>query len=116
MRFLRLFSPLRAFRDLRSYLQQRQPYELGFMFLAFAITVTLIGMFIIDSRVQVPPKEPEIIYVESWSLNRTDAEIAAAAKVNEAKKKAAAEKLAKMRAERQAEFQRVDNQLDALGL
>ncbi|MBR0553180.1 hypothetical protein [Stakelama marina] len=116
MNFFRRFSPLRAFRDLRAYLQQRQPYELGFMFLSFIITVTLIGMLIHDSRVQAPPKEPEIIYVQSWPLNRTDAQIAAAAKVNDAKKKAAAEKLAKMRAERRAEFQRLDNQLDAWGL
>ena len=49
-----------------------------------------------------PP--PQIVYAESWSANRTDAEIKADQKKDQEKRRAA-------QLERQRQFQRLENQL-----
>ena len=49
MQFFARLSPLRAYQDLRVFLAQRQPYELGFLVLAMAITAILVWAFVKDS-------------------------------------------------------------------
>ncbi|GGO95200.1 hypothetical protein [Stakelama pacifica] len=111
---LKFLSPLRAYRDLRGFLVQRRPHELVFMVIAAFLTMIVIAGFVHDSRVEVPYKE-NIIYVESWPLNRSDAEIRAQQKIDMEKQREDAEKLEKLRAERRAQFQRIDNSLDSWG-
>ena len=78
------------------------------------LTALVIAGFIHDSRVEVP-YEPDIIYVQSWPLNRSEAEILAQQKVDLEKQKEEEAKLDALRAKRRAEFQRLDNSLDSWG-
>lgn len=109
------FSPVRAIRDLRFFLAQRQRHELIFLFLSIFITAMLLAGFYVDSRVERVYKR-DIQYFDSWSLNRTDAEIVAKQKVDQAARE---KRLAKIRAkelERQRSFQRLDKSLERWGL
>ncbi|NYT41692.1 hypothetical protein HZY97_13045 [Sphingomonas sp. R-74633] len=76
MTFLKYISPLRAIRDLRRFLAQRKPHELWFMMLSMGITLVVLYVFVKDSHVPTPYKR-DIIYVQQWRLDRTDADIKA---------------------------------------
>jgi hypothetical protein len=109
MSVLRFFSVARAYRDVkRLLLSRRKAYEIWFLLLAMAITVAIIAGFVHDSHFEQPYHE-DIIYVQSWPLNRSEAEILAQQKIDAAKKakeQAAIEKAAK---ERREQFQRLQN-------
>jgi hypothetical protein len=115
MRFLRFFSPIRAYRDLRAFLRERHPHQLLFAVLSVAITWFILVGFYFDSHVEVPYKR-NIIYVEQWPANRTEAEILAQQKIDAKKKAKRLAELEAARKKRQAEFQRLDNTLEAWGL
>ncbi|RZM06209.1 MAG: hypothetical protein EOP67_75325, partial [Sphingomonas sp.] len=76
MNFFTRMSPLRAYRDLRLFLATRERYEFGFLALSLFITGFLIYGFFRDSDV---PREyrRNIVYVEQWPADRTDAQIRA---------------------------------------
>ena len=115
MPFFARLSPFRAIRDLRVFLSYRKPYELGFLALAIVLTTALIAGLLHDSHVERPYRR-NIVYVESWPLSRSDAEIQAQQKIDgpiEAKRKAEHERIL---AERRAMFQRVDDKLNKWGL
>ena len=114
MSLFRRLSPLRAYRDLRFFLAQRQPYGLGFLVLAMAITGVFIFAFMRES-VPVPYK-PNIIYVQQWRLDRTDAQIIAQQKIDQAAKEKALAEQEKERKRNQAEFKRLDDKLNRLGI
>ena len=115
MQFFARMSPLRALRDLRLFLHQRQPHELGFFALAVLITAFFIFAFIKDSTVEKVYK-PDIIYVQQWSLDRTTAEIRAQQKIDQAKKDKEQAALEKEQAKTRAEFQRLDDKLKRWGI
>ena len=71
--------------------------------LAFLITVIIVIEFLVDSKIGTKPP-PQITYVELYSSNRTDAEIIADQKKDQADK-LAAEK------EKQRQFQKLEKQL-----
>ncbi len=73
MQFFRRFSPLHAFRDLRFFLSQREPRDLGFLVAAMAITGFFVYAFM---RNDIPPEpyQPNIIYFKNYAANRTDAQ------------------------------------------
>lgn len=113
--FLSFLSPRRAYRDLRGFLGSRRRHELLFALPALVLTLLVILGFYKDSRVEKPYKR-NIIYAESWPLNRSDAEIHAQQIIDAAKKReaiAAAEKKAK---ERQEQFKKVDDWLTNHGI
>ncbi|MBB4087232.1 hypothetical protein ACLN6N_11120 [Sphingomonas carotinifaciens] len=115
MSFFGRFSPRRAYQDLRLFLSHRQPYELGFLALAVGITGFFVYAFARDDYVPVPYK-PDIVYVEQWSADRTDAEIVAQQKIDYfKKKKMLAEQKAAEEAKR-AEFKKVDDALSRWGI
>lgn len=114
MRYLSRFSPVAAIRDLRLFLSQRRPYELWFGILAIVLTGLILVGFVKDSKVE-KPYEPNIMYVEQWRADRTDAEIVAKQKVDQVgidKRRAEIEKQKKAR---QAEFKRLDDRLESMG-
>ena len=115
MPFLSRFSPIRAIQDLRFFLSQRQPYELGFLVLAMVVTGVLIFMFARDSHVE-PTYKPNIIYVQQWRMDRTDAQIRAQQVIDEAakQKRLAAEKAEQEKSRQQ--FQKLDKQLNKWGI
>jgi hypothetical protein len=108
MSFFRHLSIPRAYRDVRRFLLTRKPYELWFLIASMAITMLIIVAFDIDSNIK-PEYHETIIYVQSWPLNRSEAEILAQQKIDMAKKAKEQAEIDKAEKERQAEFQRLQN-------
>lgn len=109
------FSPIRAYRDLRFFLSQRQRFELVFLAAAVGITGFFIYAFARNDYVP-PPYKPNIIYVQQWPLSRTDAEIRAAQITDQAVKD---KRLAAEKAEadkRRASFKKMDDAMSKWGL
>ena len=92
-----------AFRDLRAFLRQRGRDQVIGAILAVLVTIIIVIVFFVDSKINTAPPT-QIIYVESYPANRTDAEIIADQKIDQAKKEAAAK-------ERQRQFQKLEKQL-----
>lgn len=115
LRYFARFSPFRAIRDLRRYLQSRQPYELWFMMAALAVTGIIMFTFLYE-QVEPPVYRPNIIYVQQWRADRTDAEIRAQQKIDQAvrDKEEAAQK--KREEELRQQFKRVNDQLERYGI
>lgn len=115
MGFFSRFATLPAYRDLRRFLAARQPYELGFLVLALAITAFLIFIFLKDSQTE-PPYQRKIVYVQQWRLDRTDAQIKAQQLIDQAAKdKQAAIDAAEAEKRRQS-FVRLQNSLNNMGI
>lgn len=75
-----------------------------FLALSFAMTFAVLFGFLIDSDFRKLAPGPQLIFVESWSANRTDAEIQAQQKRDQAVRKRQEE-------ERQRQFQKLGNSL-----
>lgn len=101
--FPRPSSPRVAFNDLRAFLRQRSREQVIAAALAVLITVIIVIEFVVDAKINTAPP-PRVTYVELYSANRTDAEIVADQKKDQAAKEAAAK-------ERQRQFQKLENQL-----
>ncbi|WP_151953826.1 hypothetical protein [Sphingomonas sp. EC-HK361] len=116
MRYFARMNPLRAVRDLRLFLSQREKYELWFGILAVSLTLLLLIGFLHDSRMEAPAYDPEIIYVQQWPANRTDAEIRAQQKIDQAKKDERQAIIDAREAKSRAALKRLDEQLDRMGI
>jgi len=111
MSILRFFSLPRAYRDVKGFMvTRREPREIWFLLLAMAITLAVILAFQHDSTIKQPYHE-DIVYVESWPLNRSEAEILAQQKIDAAKKAREQAEIEKAEKERQAQFQRLNNEV-----
>lgn len=73
--------------------------------LAVLITVIILIVFFVDAKVNTAPP-PQVIYTESWSASRTDAEIVADQKKDQAA-------LAEARRAKQQQFKELQ---DSLGI
>ncbi|ATY33064.1 hypothetical protein [Sphingomonas psychrotolerans] len=114
MTFLNRFSPLVAYRDLRFFLAARKRHELGFMALSLALTLLILWAFVKDSHFE-KAYERNIIYVEQWPITRTDEQIRAQQKIDQAKKHIQQAELKKRREAKKAEFKRLDDKLESWG-
>lgn len=115
MGFFSRMSPVRAYKDLRLFLATREKYEFGFLALAMAITGFLIYAFYRDSNIPTEYKR-NIIYVEQWKADRSDAQIRAQQAIDgPIKAKALAEQKA-AQDRRRAQFKQVDDQMTKWGL
>ena len=101
--FPRPASPRAAFTDLRNFMRQRSREQVIGAALALLATAIIVIEFLVDSKINTAPP-PQIIYVEQWNENRTDAEIVAEQKRDQAEREAAMK-------ERQRQFQKLENQL-----
>ena len=113
--FFARLSPLRAARDLRFFFQTRERYEWGFLALSVTITAFFIWAFFHDSYAEKEYK-PNIIYFKQWTLDRTDTEIVAQQKIDQAKRDV---EVAAQRAREEklrAGFKRLDDKLNRLGI
>ncbi|WBH15465.1 hypothetical protein [Sphingomonas radiodurans] len=115
MQFLARMSPLRAVRDLRFFLQQRERHELVFFFLAILATTALLTGFWKNSGVEKEYR-PQIIYVQQWRLDRTDAEIKAQQAIDAPIKQARIDAEKKRQDELRAQFKRLDDKLESWGI
>ena len=89
--------------DLFAFMRQRSREQVIGALLALLVTTIIVIEFFIDSKINTAPP-PTIVYAESWKANRTDAEIVAQQKVDQAKRDAAAK-------EKQRQFQKLEKQL-----
>lgn len=96
-------GPRAALRDLGAFMRQRSREQVIGAALALLATIIVVILFLVDSKINTAPPA-QIVYVESWSANRADAEIIAQQKKDQAAKRAA-------QAERQRQFQKLEKQL-----
>ncbi len=101
--FPRPVGPRAAFNDLRAFMRHRGREQAIAAALAVLVTAIIVIEFLVDSKINTAPP-PRVVYAESWSLNRTDAEIIAEQKEDQAKREAAQK-------EKQRQFQKLEKRL-----
>jgi hypothetical protein len=95
--------PGAALRDLLAFMRQRSREQVIGAILAVLVTIIIVIMFFVDSKINTAPP-PQIVYVELYDSNRTDAEIIADQKKDQAEREAQAK-------ERQRQFQELEKKL-----
>jgi hypothetical protein len=95
--------PSVALRDLMAFLRQRSRDQVIPACLAVLVTAIIVIVFLVDSKINTAPP-PQIIYVENYAANRTDADIIADQKKDQAAREAAAK-------EKQRQFQQLEKRL-----
>lgn len=101
-------GPRALIADIRAFAAGRSRVQWAAAAMALIMPLALIVLFDTDGRTNIAPG-PQLIYAESWSANRTDAEIIADQKKHQAKVEAA-------KAERQRQFKKLDKDLERLGI
>ena len=84
-------------------MRQRSREQLIGATLAVLVTMIILIEFMVDSKINTAPP-PQVVYAESWPANRTDAEIVAEQKKDQAKRDAADK-------EKQRQFKELEKQL-----
>lgn len=101
-------SPRILWADFRAFTAERSRHQWIAAFFALAMPIAIVIIFLLDGRTNIEPK-PQIVYVDSWSSDRTDAEIIAQQKIDQANKEKALK-------ERQRQWQKIDKDLERLGI
>jgi hypothetical protein len=101
--FPRPVGPRAALKDLAAFMRQRSREQVIGAALAVLATTIILIEFLVDSKINTAPPR-QIVYVDSWSANRSDAEIIADQKKDAAAKEAA-------QREKQRQFQKLEKQL-----
>ena len=101
--FPRPSSPRDALRDLAAFMRQRSREQLIGGALALLVTAIIVIEFLVDSHMGTAPP-PQIVEVELYPANRTDADIIADQKKDQAKREAAQKA-------KQQQFQKLEKQL-----
>ncbi len=101
-------SPRALWADTRAFFAGRSRHHLAAAALAVIMPAALLVLFYTDGKRNTAPP-PQLIFVESWSADRTDEEIKADLV------KPPAEREAKQK-ERQRQFKKLDDQLENLGI
>jgi hypothetical protein len=101
--FPRPVGPRAAFKDLAAFMRQRSREQVIGAILAVLATTIIVIEFLVDSKINTAPPQ-QIVYVDQWNANRTDAEIMRQQKIDQAKKEAA-------QRERQRQFQQLEKDL-----
>jgi hypothetical protein len=96
-------SPRAAFRDLAAFMRQRSREQVIGAALALLVTSIIVIEFVVDAKIGTAPP-PQIVEVELYPSNRTDAQIKADQKKDQAEKVA-------FEKEKQRQFQKLENQL-----
>ena len=96
-------GPREAFSDLFAFMRQRSREQVIGAMLAVLVTIIIIIEFLVDSKINTAPPQ-QIVYAESWSADRTEAEIIAQQKKDQARRDAAAK-------EKQRQFRKLEKQL-----
>jgi hypothetical protein len=100
--FPRPSTPRAAFRDLAAFMRQRSREQVIGGALAFLVTAIIVIEFVVDSKMGTAPP-PQIVEVELYPSNRTDAQIIADQKKDMAEKQA-------FEKEKQRQFQKLEKQ------
>jgi hypothetical protein len=81
-------TPRAAFRDLAAFMRQRSREQVIGACLAVLVTAIIVIEFVVDAKINTAPP-PQVVEVQLYPSNRTDAQIAADQKKDEAAKEAA---------------------------
>jgi hypothetical protein len=96
-------GPRAAISDLFAFMRQRSREQVIGAMLAVLVTMIIIIEFVVDSKINTAPPA-QIVYAQSWSADRTDEQIIADQKKDQAKRDAAAK-------DKQRQFQKLEKQL-----
>ena len=96
-------SPRDALKDLAAFTRQRSREQWLGGALALLVTAIIVIEFLVDANIGTAPP-PQVVEVELYPANRTDADIIADQKKDQAKKEAAQK-------EKQRQFQKLEKQL-----
>lgn len=94
-------SPAHAWRDLLAFLAERGRYKFLFAAISLGMPALIVTGFYFDSKVEV---KPQLIYVQNWRADRTDEEIKAQQKIDQAIRERAL-------AERRRQYQELEKRL-----
>ena len=106
---------MRGAGDLRTFLAGRTRFDLLLLIPSAVLTGLLVYAFFKDYDIK-PDYKPNIIYVQSWPLDRSDAEIRAQQRIDQAKKKREDAEIARRQKEIQAQFKKYDDALKKYGI
>ena len=98
-----MVGPRAALKDLASFMRQRSREQLIGAALAVLVTLIIVIIFFVDSKINTAPP-PQIVYIENYGPDRTDADIIADQKKASADRKRAEEA-------RRKEFQKLQKEL-----
>ena len=98
-----MVGPRAALRDLTAFMRQRSREQMIGASLAVLVTVIIVIIFFVDSKINTAPPQ-QIVYIESFPANRTDADIVA-------DQKKASEERRKAEEARRQEFEKLQKQL-----
>ena len=114
MAFLQFLSPRRAALDLRDFLSRRRPHQ--FVFATAAVAMTGLFLFEIahDSH-YVAAYKPNIVYVQQWRADRSEAEILAQQKIDKAADDKRDAEIKAAQDKQQAAYKRLDDSLKKYG-
>lgn len=101
--FPRPVGPITAIRDFSAHLRHSSREQLIGATLAVLVTIIIVIEFLVDPQINTAPP-PQIVYVEQWDSNRTDAQIVADQKKDQAAKEAAQK-------EKQRQFRKLQKDL-----
>jgi hypothetical protein len=76
-------SPREALRDLLAFMRQRSREQVIGACLALLVTAVIVIEFLVDSKMNTAP-DPQVVEVQLYAPNRTDAQIAADQKKDQA--------------------------------
>ena len=93
-------SPRALIADIRAFAQQRSRVQWIAALIAMLMPIVIVYGFVRDAKTNIAPGE-QIMFVESWSANRTDAEI----KADQIKRQRETEA---QKAERQRQFKELE--------
>jgi hypothetical protein len=96
------FGPRAALADLKAFLRQRSREQVIAACLAVLVTIIILIIFLVDSQINTAPP-PQIVYIENYGPNRTDADI-------KADQKKASEERRRQEEARKKEFQKLEKQ------
>jgi hypothetical protein len=93
-------SPRAFLADLRAFTRERSRVQWIAALVALLMPLVIVAGFVKDAKTNIAPGE-QIVFVDSWSANRTDAEI----KADQAKRQ---EEREAQQAERQRQFKEIE--------
>ena len=101
-------GPRALWADLRAFWRERPRHQYAAAVLAVLIPIGIIVAFYVDGQTRLQPVQTRI-YVNSWPASRTDADIRRDQQARLQRDRARQQ-------QRQREFQRLDDQLNRLGI
>jgi len=107
--------PSAAFADLRAFLASREKHQWVFALLSVLITGYFIAVFLIQSKTK-EYRPPEIVWVQDYAPNRTDAQIKAQQQIDQQKRLAEQAELKKLQEAQRKESAKLQKKLSELGI